>query len=178
MRRGAPVPSARFMGGREFERICGGAGGEASDADRAEVLDRDLMLLPSVEPHSGPFPGRRARWAGAGGAAVPEPRPGPRRVAVSYYLALMTAECLAMTGAEGPVLIEGPFARNDDFTAMLRAATARAVLPSAAATGTAIGAALLFGGSGGRPDRPAIAAPADPALAGYARRWRARIDRD
>ncbi|PKP74404.1 MAG: carbohydrate kinase [Alphaproteobacteria bacterium HGW-Alphaproteobacteria-6] len=177
--RGAPVPSARFMGGREFERICGGAGGAASDADRAEVLDRDLMLLPSVEPHSGPFAGRRSRWTGAGGAAVPDPRPGPRRVAASYYLALMTAECLAMTGAEGPVLIEGPFAQNGDFTAMLRAATARRVLPSAAATGTAIGAALLFRSAGPAPGTvPAVAvsAPPDPRLVAYARRWRRQVD--
>lgn len=176
--RGAPVPSARFMGGREFERICGSCAGVVTDADRAEVLDRDLMLLPSVEPHSGPFPGRKARWTGAGGAAVPEPLAGPRRVAASWYLALMTAECLAMTGTEGPVLIEGPFGRNSDFVAMLAAAVARPVLVSAAATGTAIGAALLFGGPAGAPAGPAVPAPADPALADYARRWRLRIDRD
>ena len=99
---GDAVPSARFMGGREFEVAAQGAAGcEAGDV--AAVLERGVMLLPSVEPQSGPFQGRKAGWT------VEPEGPGERFAAVSFYLAMMTATCLGMIGAEGPVVVEGPF---------------------------------------------------------------------
>ena len=54
---GRPVPSARFMGGRERATILGDAPVAPTDADRAAVLGRGVMLLPSVTRGSGPFPG-------------------------------------------------------------------------------------------------------------------------
>ena len=99
-----------------------------------------------------------------------------RDVALGFYLALMTAECLAISGAEGPVIVEGPFARNPAFLDMLAAATGRPILPSTSATGTAIGAALLYDP---RPqplaDVPHVA-PDDPRRAAYARAWRAAVE--
>ena len=68
---------------------------------------------------------------------------GQRFAAISFYLALMTATCLELIGADGPTTVEGPFARNRLFVGMLAAATARTVIASEAATGTSIGAALL-----------------------------------
>ena len=32
--------------------------------------------------------------------------------AASFYAALMVAECLDLIGAEGPVIVEGPFGGN------------------------------------------------------------------
>ena len=61
-----------------------------------------------------------------------------RTAALSLYLAMMTATCLELIGAKGPTLVEGPFARNALYAAMLGAATARPVLlPAPGSTGTA-----------------------------------------
>ncbi|RUU83845.1 carbohydrate kinase, partial [Mesorhizobium sp. M7A.T.Ca.TU.009.01.1.2] len=102
---------------------------------------------------------------------------GQRFAAISFYLALMTATCLDLIGADGPTTVEGPFARNRLFVGMLAAATARAVVGSEAATGTSIGAALLAS------DRPAthgkgerIEPPVDPAWADYVSAWRGAVE--
>ncbi len=135
---GDPVPSARFMGGREFELVRRGHDGSFSEADVAAVLERGMLLLPSVETQSGPFPGREAVWSEEGVGD------GERFVALSFYLAMMTATCLDMIGAEGPVVTEGPFAKNRLYLRMLAAALGRPVFGAGgSATGTSLGAALL-----------------------------------
>lgn len=166
---GDPVASARFMGGREHDQVRSGV--PPTGADVASVLDRALFLLPAVEPATGPFQGRTSGWS------APEATisPGERDAALAFYLALMTAECLAMTGASGPVIVEGPFARNAQYLAMLAAATGLPVAPADSITGTAIGAALLFA------DRDAVApvqvpaSPPDPRRIAYAQAWRAAV---
>ncbi len=62
---GDPVPSARFMGGREFEHLMAGENPEWSDADIDAVLSRKIMLLPSIQRGSGPFPDGHRGWVGA-----------------------------------------------------------------------------------------------------------------
>ncbi|MBS7544160.1 FGGY-family carbohydrate kinase [Ancylobacter oerskovii] len=166
--RGEPVPSARFMGGREYEIVRAGCEARPSAADRAAVLRRGVRLLPSVEAGSGPFAERRAAWT-----AAPE-TDGERMLALSWYLALMTAQCLSMIGAAGPVIVEGPFAGNADYLEMIAAATGRPVGCSpAGSTGTSLGAALLVTGSPAQPVARVSAPPAaDGALAAYAAAWR------
>ncbi|SFI55767.1 FGGY-family carbohydrate kinase [Jannaschia pohangensis] len=172
---GDPVPSARFMGGREFEVIQGGHPFAARPEDAQAVLAGEVMLLPAVEPSTGPFQGQPMRWHG------PEPAAGsgPRAVALSWYLALMTRECLTLTGATGPTIVEGPFARNPHYLAMLSAAAGRPVLRSQSTTGTSIGAALLFGGAKALT-LPDTIAPADDAtdLRRYADTWTRRANAD
>ena len=86
--------------------MCGGAG-------------RQTLLLPSTQQGSGPFPHHAARqWLDADGI-----NSGRRFAAISFYLALMTATCLDLIGADGPTTVEGPFARNRLFVGMLAAAT-------------------------------------------------------
>jgi sugar (pentulose or hexulose) kinase len=163
---GALVPSARFMGGREYDAVVQGRSGIALPDDVSAVLARNITLLPSIQPGSGPFPDREAGWT------VDDRTPGQTEVAMGYYLALMTAECLQMIGAQGSVIVEGPFARNPHFAAMLATATDRPVITSPAQTGTAIGAALLFRASDlllSLPTETPILP--DPALAAYAARW-------
>jgi len=109
--------------------------------DVAAVLDGQIMLLPAVEAGSGPFQGQKARWHGA----EPPLGSGQRTAALSFYLALMTGTCLDLIAGAGPTIVEGPFARNAHYIAMLHAVTQRPVMTSAAATGTSIGAALLLG---------------------------------
>jgi len=171
--RGQAVPSARFMGGREYEMIQQGHTSDPSAHDIVDVLESSLMILPSVEPRSGPYPGQKMRWSGD----APDVGTGRRSAALSFYLAMMTDTCLRLTGAAGPTIVEGPFARNAEFTAMLGAATGRPVLTSDAATGTSIGTALLMGESA-RLAAPveALAATDLPAYDAYASRWRSIVE--
>jgi sugar (pentulose or hexulose) kinase len=154
--RGDPVPSARFMGGREYEVIQQGHTTPPTTDDVQRVLDGSIMLLPAVEPQTGPFAGENMRWT----PTEPEVASGARSAALSFYLALMTDTCLRLTGAQGPTIVEGPFAHNIEFTAMLAASNGRQVLTSEAATGTSIGAALLF-------EKEANLAKPVPATSGY-----------
>jgi sugar (pentulose or hexulose) kinase len=171
--RGHAVPSARFMGGREYELIQQGHITAPTADDVNGVLASSLMILPSVESRTGPYPGQQMSWSGK----KPDVGTGRRSVALSFYLAMMTNTCLRLTGAAGPTIVEGPFARNAEFIAMLGAATGRPVLTSDAETGTSIGAALLMGKSA------RLAAPVQalgstdlPAYDTYACRWRSIVE--
>lgn len=166
---GEPVPSARFMGGREFEMLREGHAGRATPADAARVLREGVMLLPAVRPDCGPFQGRAMHWTvePAGG--------GAHEAATGFYLALMTAECLSLVGAEGETVVEGPFAANRWYCAMLEAATGRAVVAAEGRTGTAIGAAMLFAPGTARAEAGRAQAHPDPVMAAYAARWRAML---
>jgi sugar (pentulose or hexulose) kinase len=168
---GDPVPSARFMGGREFETFMQGAERRWDEADIDAVLSSGVMLLPSIQQGSGPFPQTLGGWQGT------EPEAGRRFVAASYYLALMTATCLDLIGAEGEIVVEGPFAANEPLLSMVAAATGRPVVASTGqSTGTSIGAALLA--SARRPSLAAAAATAagSEALRRYAAIWKARVE--
>jgi sugar (pentulose or hexulose) kinase len=130
-----------------------------------------MLLLPSTQRGSGPFPHHAAAWLDAEDISK-----GERFAAISYYLALITATCLELIGADGPTTVEGPFARNRLFVDMLAAATARTVIASEAATGTSIGAALLATdqvtahGKGERTEPQT-----DPIWAAYVSAWRAAV---
>ena len=105
--------------------------------------------------------------------------PGERAAAAALYAALVEAECLALTGSQGPILVEGPFARNRVFVSALAELTGRSVTGRADATGTTGGAALLASGPEGfvKRDLAGIrAAPLDIDIAGYAARWRQRVE--
>ncbi|MDP5306617.1 FGGY-family carbohydrate kinase [Paracoccus spongiarum] len=167
---GQPVPSARFMGGRKFQIVGAGDSAPRTEADRQAALRQGLMLLPAVEPGSGPFPGRRMRWTAEPGGA------GPRMVALSWYLALMTDACLGLIGARGPVVVEGPFARNPDYLDMLAALRPDGVETAGSATGTSVGAALLCLTDTRPPATRVWPQPADRAgLAAYGARWQAAV---
>lgn len=168
---GRAVPSARFMGGREYELVRAGRAAVTTPADETKVLALGLMLRPSVAD-GGPFPACRIGWSHAPHGFSD----GAQEVALAFYLALMTAECLLLTGAIGPVIVEGPFAANAPYCRMLSAACGRQVLRAQSQTGTSIGAALLFGA----PDKslalePTVQAADAVAYRGYALAWRAAI---
>ena len=138
-------------------------------ADVSDILDGQLMILPAVDPRTGPFRGWSMSWTGT----ALQPATGARTAAVSFYLAMMTDTCLRLTGAQGPTVVEGPFGRNSAFIDMLGAATGRQVLTSDAATGTSIGAALLFGKSNAMAKPIVASTTADQSrYRSYANRWR------
>ncbi|SDE01898.1 Sugar (pentulose or hexulose) kinase [Paracoccus isoporae] len=164
---GQPVPSARFMGGREFEIIRAGGELHPTEDDRACVLESGLMILPAVEPGSGPFRGQQMRWT------APIAGDGQRMLALSWYLALMTDACLRLIGARGPAIVEGPFARNRDYVDMLSVLRGEGVEIAESATGTSAGAALLCVDYADPPRTRTAGRPQDAdALARYAAAWR------
>lgn len=171
---GDAVPSARFMGGREHDIALGGPPVEADEARMLEVLTDRTMLLPAVVPDTGPFAGAQCRWHGD----EPPVGSGRRAAAVAFYLALVTARCLELVGHAGPVIVEGPFARNRPYLWMLGAATSCAIVAMRGATGTSQGAALLAAGRATpAADAPAIALPSariGALLPVYAEDWRRR----
>ena len=168
--RGEPVPTARFMGGREVEEIMGGRIVEPSDAELRAVLGGRVMAMPSLHPGTGPFPGKRFGWIGA------EPVGGARMAAASFYAALMGAECLDLAGAGGPVIVEGSFGGNLAFLRMLATATGRVVKGSGAGAGTGLGAALLSGPFAEKAGPAVEVMPeTDPAWTGYVAAWREAV---
>ncbi|HWT57466.1 MAG TPA: FGGY-family carbohydrate kinase [Rhizobium sp.] len=171
---GRAVPSSRFMGGREFEMLSAEIGPvdeKAAQAAIGRVIEKGMMLLPNIAPGSGPFPGKASRWIGAEGASREQ-----RHAAACLYLALMTDACLALTGAKGPVIVEGPFALNEAYLKLLAALAGREVLALPGSTGTSQGAALLTGirpVSGAETHVPPAAIA---GLAAYRDRWYAAME--
>ncbi|MDB5473286.1 MAG: carbohydrate kinase [Devosia sp.] len=167
---GRPVPTARFMAGREFELLVPHPV-EPGAADVAKVVAEDIQALPSFAPGVGPFPHGRGRWT-SDPAALTD---GERTAAVSLYLALVAQACLGLCGLGKSIIIEGPLARNGLFGQALAALAGVPVRVSADATGTSMGASLLFAPEAADPPEARALAPLDvPGFADYARRWAGR----
>jgi sugar (pentulose or hexulose) kinase len=173
---GRPVASARFMGGREFSHLVGDDPVTPNEATIDRVLDEAILLTPSVVEGSGPFPDRKAHWS--------VPRDGLDHetafVVSSFYLAMMTDQCLKLSGAAGETIVEGPFASNPVYLEMLTAATDRPVVAmQASATGTSIGAALLADLAHAKATQAVVPELPPPsrlaAMARYADLWRAAV---
>ncbi|MBP1861833.1 FGGY-family carbohydrate kinase [Rhizobium herbae] len=172
---GDPVPSARFMGGRAFSTLMKDQAVMVSGEIEARIAAAQWMLLPSVPEGSGPFPHMKAQWTCDEASLT-----GPERfVVVSFYLALMSATCLDLIGAQGEIVVEGPFAANATYLRMLSAATGRPVLiGSQSATGTSLGAACLADGSRAQVHTLEFIGEMPADYAGYAEKWRSEAVRE
>jgi sugar (pentulose or hexulose) kinase len=167
---GRPMPSARFMGGREAE-LLGGADLErlndaALPARVPELVRRGAMILPTFAPGVGPFPAQQGRWLEA------PSQDGDRLALIGLYLALMAETLLSLVGARDHVLVDGRFAAAPIFVRALASLRPDlAVLVSDAGDDVARGALSLLGG----PPPPLLRRiePLPFALDGYADRWRA-----
>lgn len=169
---GQPTPTARFMGGREFDALTGGQSATPIPADVSGILRDQVMVLPAVQPGSGPFPAHVSCWLGRKPSNA-----GEHHVAASFYCALMTTTCLELIGAEGPVYVEGPFARNELYLAMLDAVLTRPVMANTkASTGTGLGAAMLASGAIASSCAPAVPHhPLAEQMRTYAKRWQTAV---
>ncbi len=168
---GKPVPTARFMGGREFDLIQNGRSYAPTNADVVSVLRKNILLMPAVETATGPFQGHKKTWS------VTTRSAGEESVALSFYLALMTRTCLNLIGASGPVIVEGPFANNQEYLRMLSALSPKGLLTSVSYTGTSIGAALLYS----KKIKQSLASlrysyEDEPELRAYGAAWRYAVD--
>jgi sugar (pentulose or hexulose) kinase len=111
---GAPVATARYMGGREYEAICQGDEDPTVEA-LSEVIASGAMALPSFAsagPYSG-RPGRLDRSESLGGVQ--------RAALATLYSALMTTQLIESLGAAGEIFVDGPMARNPLFARLLAA---------------------------------------------------------
>ncbi|PFG64333.1 sugar (pentulose or hexulose) kinase [Thioclava sp. ES.031] len=166
----APVPSARFMGGREYELLREGSDAKPTPQACAATLAQGTMILPSAVPGTGPFPEQALKWIGEATT------PSDRMAAIGFYLAMMTESCLELVGARGPAIVEGPFASNLAYLDMLTALRADGVRVAQSATGTSVGAALLALPSKAPPKARSHPQPAEAdALRAYFERWRDAI---
>jgi sugar (pentulose or hexulose) kinase len=113
---GIPIPSARFMGGREFEllgRLAEPDPNRSPDAGR-EAISAGAMVLPTLTPGVGPFPSARGSYLGPPDAAT-------KHEAAQLYLALVTDASLDLIGARERIVIEGRFAEERLFVGALAA---------------------------------------------------------
>lgn len=118
---GNPVPSARFMGGREIETLTGidtrridiRPDQPALLAKVPAVLASGAMVLPTFARGCGPFPRGPGRWLSA-----PDDE-GQRRAAVALYAALVADVSLDFIGARDRLLIEGRFSESEVFVRSL-----------------------------------------------------------
>ena len=154
---GRPVPTARFMAGREFARLSAGCHpDEATIPALQEVLEAGWMALPSFANGSGPMPDRQGRILLQGAAAAQGIDAVPMRLRAALaalYCADMTMLLIEYLGprdstssdATMPVILEGPLAGNPAYLAALSAALQpRSLLHSAdTLEGTARGAWML-----------------------------------
>lgn len=112
---GRPVPSARFMGGREIELLGGLEGVDSANVLQTlpQVLERGCAVLPSWMPGVGPFPHSPGRW-------LDKPLELAARLgAIGLYAALMVDTSLNLIGASERLVIEGRFASSEVFARAL-----------------------------------------------------------
>jgi sugar (pentulose or hexulose) kinase len=167
--RGEPVPTARFMGGREFAVLAGDGPADADEADVAGVIASGVMALPAFSDQGGPFGARKGRIEG-GTPAAPE----ARTALATLYAALVTAHVIERLEAPGDLIVEGGFARSPTFAAVLaRLMASRRVVVAPMSAGAAAGAAMLARWS--EPHPPPRLEPARawdlPGLEAYQDRW-------
>ena len=163
---GRAVPTARFMGGREFDLLVPEIVTPGAD-DIARVIADDIRVQPSFMPGVGPFPSAKGHWTREPATAA------ERTAAASFYLALMTQTCLDLCGLGREIIIEGPLARNRLFGQALARLTGVTVRASGDATGTSMGASMLFGAGNVQAIDGIDRAPLDaPGFDDYTQRWR------
>ncbi len=177
---GRPIACARFVGAREYAAIAGpeGLAARPTAAGVQTLIAGRAMALPSFARSGGPYPG----IGGKGRISGPRPRsPEARAALATLYVALMASVGLDLLEARGQVIVDGSFAANPLFAALLAALRpGQPVAVSTEPNGRAQGAALLVGWA--ERTRPAkldlrpVAPAAIRGLETYAAAWRAAVD--
>lgn len=175
---GKPIPSARFMGGREIESVI------EIDTRRVdirpdqpkllaavpEVLRRGAMMRPTLAPGCGPFPAGRGGW-------IDEPEDWyERRAAMCLYAALVADTSLSLIGSRTRLLVEGRFAEADVFVQALAALRPNmSVYTANAHNDVSFGALRLIDPDLEPQGRLVRVAPLAADMSAYAARWRAEV---
>ena len=137
---GRPTPTARFMGGRDYEAWMGS---ELGAAAQLACVDEALRLDGPEAAASAPV---RATWA-------------------ALELARRTHHSLGLVAAAGPILIEGRFAGDEVFASALAALRlGQPVFRSTISDGVTCGAARLAAPGAFRPPPLVPVPPLDSDL--------------
>lgn len=169
----APVVTARFMGGREYDLISQNARVPITIADIESAISKGQMALPSFAA-GGPFPDQTGRLCG------PAPEDERARAAIAtLYLACMTCVTLDLVESQNAIIIDGGLANNPVYPQLVAALRPeQTVLLNVNAEGTSAGAAsLAFETFMESPftDPCVVCAPATvEGLYAYFAEWRAR----
>lgn len=176
---GHPVPSARFMGGREIETLIEIDTRQVDiKPDQPRLLDAvsgivgdGAMILPTFAPGSGPFHDRAGCWVD---------RPDgwyARRAAACLYAALLADTSLDLIGAQQRLLVEGRFAEAEVFVRAL--ATLRPdmqVYVANAHNDVSFGALRLVDPGLRQTEKLRRVEPLETDLSEYRARWHAAIE--
>ncbi len=104
---GNPIACARFMGGREYEKICelskSDLDGAISLEDIAALITDGIFAIGDFSDGSGPMANQASRLIGQAGNG---------RALATMTAALMIDLELDLLNATGSIVIEGNFARN------------------------------------------------------------------
>jgi sugar (pentulose or hexulose) kinase len=181
---GAPVPSSRFMGGREIEVLMGahfaGASAENLTAQQAIALrsiEAGDLLLPSAAPGLGPFPNAKLG---------PRPQMADLNEAIAkthLYAALVADVSLDLIGSRDTLFVDGRFSHSPIFVSALAALRPdTTVLVSEEEHGVARGALRLVDPNMIDPNRGVSptaqrVAPLPADLSAYRQRWRLAAER-
>lgn len=170
---GGPVPTIRFMGGREFAAISGGWQGAIAHNSIQQAIDAGIMALPSFAP-GGPMPDRPGRLVGR------TPDAGERAAAALLYVALMVDLCLDLIHSQDTVIVDGGLNAGGLLAGLLaELRPGQAFLQGATLEGSATGAAALAFESVGRDFAAEAPEPVRASrfggLAGYRDAWRDNV---
>ena len=157
---GRPVACARFMGGREYAEIVGGAPANPDTAALVRVIVSGAMALPCFSGQGGPFAARRGEIRGA-------VAPADHTALATLYVALVTDLMLTRLGVKGgDLIVEGSLAANPAYCELLAAMRpSQEVYAASDSAGTARGAALLA-----RWPPPNLSPPSSKAISSFQHR--------
>jgi sugar (pentulose or hexulose) kinase len=165
---GTPIPTARFMGGREIEVLAGTDAPLRSDAGQSaaiEAVESGHMILPSYTSGVGPYPNaplREISPISAGDDAM---------VMAQLYAALLTDASLDLIGSCDTLVVDGRFSKAPVFVqALANLRTKTRVMVSPDEQGVARGAIQLAGQAGHAALKVISPLPVD--MSGYRARWR------
>lgn len=171
---GNAVPSARFMGGREYAFLADGHTDNPDIADIKRLMVSECMAIPSFAEAGGPFGYLSGHLINNA-----ELRTERDKVALAtMYCALMIDYALEMISSEGPVIVEGPFATNTPLCQLLASFRKdQQVFASSDSSGTSYGAAILTGSMHQHQSRGStrIDPIADKGVLAYKNLWRNKL---
>jgi len=113
--RGEPLPTARYMGGREFEILSreAGTGREFTEANLRKVIAKKSFILPSYA-QGGPFMNCKGSTYG------PECElSGEILARATLYVALVTLTSMRMLNVDSDLIISGSFVNNPWYCRLL-----------------------------------------------------------
>ena len=172
---GAPMPTIRFMGGREFDVIRDGAPPKVGLEDLQAVIDKGAVALPSFAA-GGPVPG-------VGGEIVGPVGSDAERAALALlYVVLMTDYSLDLIGSRNTIIVDGGLVKTGIYVeALAQLRPGQSLLASDNPEGSAVGAAILaFEAKGIKPKAVDCTKAKPTSLRGledYRARWREMVEK-